>query len=109
MRNLRQPFTELLAFPSSNTHSLHNMREYIRNIGSNEATRHRIGANIQICMENHGSIYLALAAGRRMARISAGSKPIDVDASERSGDESSSDTESSDADSNVTVDARGTM
>jgi len=52
--------------------------------------------------------YLSGPGGKRMARISAGSKPIDVDASERSG-ESSSDTESSDADSNVTVDARGTM
>ena len=38
-----------------------------------------------------------------MARISAGSKEIDVDKSERSGDESS-DADTSDADSNVTVD-----
>ena len=47
--------------------------------------------------------YLSGPGGKRMARISAGSMPIDVDKSERSGDESS-ETESSDADSNVTVD-----
>ena len=47
--------------------------------------------------------YLSGPGAKRMARVSAGSKKIDVDASEKSGDESS-DTESSDADSNVTVD-----
>ena len=60
MRNLRQPFTQLLAFPSSNTHSLHNMPEYIRNIGSNEAMPLRYGANTAICKGTRGSIYLAL-------------------------------------------------
>ena len=47
--------------------------------------------------------YLSGPGGKRMARISAGSKEIDVDKSERSGDESS-DADTSDADSNVTVD-----
>ncbi len=67
MRNLRQACTQLLAFPSSNTHSRHNMPEFIRNTGSNEAMRHRIGANIEICAVIRGSTFPALVASAWLA------------------------------------------